>query len=177
MPNGTYGGVRGRNYSALLDFSGLFSDIESGHFVVFKELVADSGCSSADRRTEDERPKASKRLEVAAEHCAERGTKAAGGVYGGAGEADSEDVDKGEGKTDNKTAEGAVLSLFGGHAEDNEYEYRGEDDLYKEAGKVVAVYAVHRVGAEAPCDLGVVKYEGACSVVKSAHAPDHSQEA
>ena len=32
-----------------------------------------SRCSSADRRAEDERPKASKRLEVAAEHCAERG--------------------------------------------------------------------------------------------------------
>ena len=120
-----------------------------GSIVALKELVADSRKSRADHRAEQECPEACQRLEVAAAHCAEGGTEAAGGVYGGAGEADAEEVNYGKGKTDNNTAEGAVLSLFGGNSENCEYENSGEDDFNKEARKVVSVYAVHCVCAEA----------------------------
>ena len=95
-------------------------------FFVFAgdDSVDESREDAACERSDDEYPDVGEG--VAADE--ERRSEGAGGVDGGTGEGDSEDVDKGKGEADNETRYVAVLS-FGGNAEDGENENAGEDDF------------------------------------------------
>ena len=58
----------------------------------------------------------------------DRGTEGTGRVDGGAGEVDTEDVHQRQGEADDQTGELLIL-LLGGHAQDDQNEYEGQDAL------------------------------------------------
>ena len=67
-------------------------------------------------------------------------------------------VDEGEGQADDEAAEGAVLELIGGDAQDGGDEEEGQDHFQQEAGAEAAVDAAQAVGAEAAGHVGDIAH-------------------
>ena len=118
-------------------------------FLLLEELIYDRSERSADKGSNDEDPKSAHGCAVALDESNQSGTEAAGGVDGGAGETDAEDMNEGEGQTDDETAEAAVVLLLGGNAKDCDNKDEGQDDFNEDACKNTAVNARKAVGADA----------------------------
>ena len=58
-------------------------------------------------------------------------------------------MDEGEGQTDDETAEGTVVRLLGGDAEDGQNEYEGQEALDQQTCDDALIHARETVGAEA----------------------------
>ena len=119
-----------------------------------QRLVGHSGEGRTGQGADDEDPEAGDGRGVAGEERHQRRAEAAGRVDGGAGQADAEDVYAGQRQADDEAAEGAVLGLLRGHAEDAEHEDEGQHDLDQQAREGAAVHAAEAVGAEAAGHVG-----------------------
>ena len=84
-------------------------------------------------------------------------------------------MNQGESQADDQAAKGAVTCLFGGDAENDEYEYAGENDFDDQACKRIAVDACQAVGAKAVFDVARC-VNGACHVLDAADAEDEGEQ-
>ena len=140
-----------------------------GFCLLLEIFVAGRREGGAEDRTDDEDPEGGDRRGVAGDEGDDGGPDAAGGVDGGAGQADAEDVHAREGQADHEAAEGAVSGTLGGDAEDAEDEDEGQHDLNEKARNRAAAHTGETVRA----DVSDAKRFGSMKDSFIAHAAEY----
>ncbi len=141
---------------------------------LLEELVNNCCESRAYERTNDEYPYASDSVGVTVESCNNSRTDRTCGVHGSTCQTDTEDMYQCEGKTDDQTAEAAVISLLGSNAEDSHNKDECQHYLNDKSCNCAAAYAAEAVAAEAAgfiCNAAKIKdssqYTCACECAEA----------